>query len=757
MRYLCSVLFPNPVSGGGVKRESGENPEQSRCCVLFIRLSILLPLPKRFRWEGGQPGASQKTCKTELTPLTPRGKGLRHELNQLPKRKRMRYALFLVLLAFEVVPLHLYGEVADTLLTQLAEQLDVVDVEGHVVRPTITAAMPTQQVSEKEMQSMGAQNVADVLRHFAGTNIKDYGGIGGMKTVSVRGLSASHTGICYDGIVVSNCQAGQVDIGRFPISNLSSITLFSGQNEDLAASARAIASGSLLCLSTKTSVKSLKEDNENRKGEVLLKAGSFGYTEASLFIKPRVTDSLSVNIFSDCTWLKGDYPYFLTNGTETTRECRQNTDLRSTTTEANIDASFHRYHTLAVKAYLTLSERGLPGAVILYNPYGNERLTDRNAFCQSQYTYQRRTWQFLARAKYNYAYDCYTDTNVKYEGGMQTDINRQDEYYLQATAVWRPVSSFGVAIAQDEVVNTLQSNLPACPFPTRLTSFTSLQARYEGYRLKLHGSLLGTYVKEQVQKGTNPDDLHKLTPMVSLSFRPWVEGSLFVRMMYKENYRIPSFNDLYYFRVGNKSLRPEWAREYNLGVSWAVPVSHILQELSVTADAYHNQVRDKIVAFPTTYVWKMANYGRVSINGIDVTFSAFTHAFNGWSANATFTYSYQRAIDCTSEGSASYGLQLPYTPVHSGSGHLQICTPWLRIGYNIVAASERYSLMEHSAHYRLDGYAEHSLSLAKTFTLRASALEAQAEALNFTGQQYEIIQYYPMPLQQYRITLKWKL
>lgn len=669
----------------------------------------------------------------------------------------MRKALFLVLSLFVLTSPHLCGEEVDTLFFLHEEALDEVDIEGHIISKAITASMPTQKMSEEQMQGIGAQNVADVLRHFAGTNVKDYGGIGGMKTVSVRGLSASHTGICYDGIMVSNCQAGQVDIGRFPVSNLSSVTLSTGQDEDLSASARALASGSILYLSTKSAGKECERQGQKTHIEGQCKVGSFGYFEPSFFITRHLTDSLSINAFINGATMDGSYPYLLTNGNETTREYRLNTDLRSFTAESNIDWSFKQYHSLSAKAYLTQSQRGLPGAVILYNPYNNERLSDRNAFLQAQYSYWKRQWRVLVRGKYNHAYDYYTDTNVKYAGGMQTDINRQDEFYLQSTAVWRPSSSFGIAIAQDAVVNTLSSNLPSCPFPTRFSSFTSMQACYEKSRIKVLGSLLNTFVSEQVQTGTRPDDRLKLTPMASISLRPWEEKSLFVRLMYKETYRMPAFNDLYYFRVGNKNLRPEWARELNLGVTWDLPVAGSLRQLSLTADGYHNNVRDKIVAFPSTYVWKMANYGRVSISGFDLTLATSTVPNNGWCLGADLTYSLQHAIDRTSEGDSSYGLQLPYTPVHSGSGSLQVTTPWCRVGYSVVAASKRYCLMDRSALYRLNGYAEHTLSLFKSFRLKASVLEAQAEALNFTGEQYEIIKYYPMPLQQYRLSLKWKL
>lgn len=63
------------------------------------------------------------------------------------------------------------------------------------------------------MAKLGIRNMADAVRRFAGTNVKDYGGTGGLKTVSVRNMGAAHTGVSYDGILVSNCQAGRSTSG----------------------------------------------------------------------------------------------------------------------------------------------------------------------------------------------------------------------------------------------------------------------------------------------------------------------------------------------------------------------------------------------------------------------------------------------------------------------------------------------------------------------------------------------------------------
>lgn len=80
--------------------------------------------------------------------------------------------------------------------------------------------------------------------------MKDYGGLGGLKTISIRNLGAAHTAVSYDGIAVSNSQAGQIDIGRFATDNISTLSLSIGQSDNLLQSARMYASAGILHIVT---------------------------------------------------------------------------------------------------------------------------------------------------------------------------------------------------------------------------------------------------------------------------------------------------------------------------------------------------------------------------------------------------------------------------------------------------------------------------------------------------------------------------
>lgn len=66
--------------------------------------------------------------------------------------------------------------------------------------------IPVQTLSGQLLENLSAHSVADALRYFSGVQLKDYGGIGGLKTVNVRSMGSQHVGVFYDGIEIDNPQ-----------------------------------------------------------------------------------------------------------------------------------------------------------------------------------------------------------------------------------------------------------------------------------------------------------------------------------------------------------------------------------------------------------------------------------------------------------------------------------------------------------------------------------------------------------------------
>lgn len=653
--------------------------------------------------------------------------------------KKKRYAVMAT-----AICVFMYADANDTIRTG---RIDEVVVTAERSRKTnIFETIPVQSLSGNDIRQLGLQNIADAVKRMAGTNVKDYGGIGGMKTVSVRNLGAQHTAVSYDGITVSNTQAGQIDIGRFSLDNVGMLSMAIGQGSDIMQTARHYASAALLAIETERPVL----DKGDSRLRLALKGGSWGQLNPSVRWWCQAGENTMTTLDADYMRADGRYPFVLRNGKEKSNEKRNNSDIEQWHGEANVLHKFGDGGTLDTKAYFYHSQRGVPGSVVLYNDNSKERLWDENFFLQTAYKrHIARQWKLAIRAKYTHSWNKYEDTNAKYTNGKKTEVNRQDEYYTSATLGWKPTSWLEMALAEDVAVNKLRTTVNGSPNPLRTTSLTALVSKAKYGRMTIEGNIVMTYATESLTESEKyaikkPEDRKKLSPSLSFSYRLLPDEALYVRAMTKSTFRLPTFNDLYYLQIGNTSLRPENAHEYGAGMTWNSRPIGPLRYVALTIDAYYNDVTDKIVAFPSTYIWKMVNFGKAEIKGIDATMGTEVDIAKGYSIVANGSLTWQEAKDKT-EGNATYGSQLPYTPKVSGGLSVMLLTPWVNVGYSATGQGKRYSMAQNTREYQLDGYMEHSLSLSRDFLLGDNMLRLQLTVNNITDKQYEIIKYYPMP------------
>lgn len=653
--------------------------------------------------------------------------------------KKKRYAVMAT-----AICVFMYADADDTIRTG---RIDEVVVTAERSRKTnIFETIPVQSLSGNDIRQLGLQNIADAVKRMAGTNVKDYGGIGGMKTVSVRNLGAQHTAVSYDGITVSNTQAGQIDIGRFSLDNVGMLSMAIGQGSDIMQTARHYASAALLAIETERPVL----DKGDSRLRLALKGGSWGQLNPSVRWWCQAGENTMTTLDADYMRADGRYPFVLRNGKEKSNEKRNNSDIEQWHGEANVLHKFGDGGSLDTKAYFYHSQRGVPGSVVLYNDNSKERLWDENFFLQTAYKrHIARQWKLAIRAKYTHSWNKYEDTNAKYANGKKTEVNRQDEYYTSATLGWKPTSWLEMALAEDVAVNKLRTTVNGSPNPLRTTSLTALVSKAKYGRMTIEGNIVMTYATESLTESEKyaikkPEDRKKLSPSLSFSYRLLPDEALYVRAMTKSTFRLPTFNDLYYLQIGNTSLRPENAHEYGAGMTWNSRPIGPLRYVALTIDAYYNDVTDKIVAFPSTYIWKMVNFGKAEIKGIDATMGTEVDIAKGYSIVANGSLTWQEAKDKT-EGNATYGSQLPYTPKVSGGLSVMLLTPWVNVGYSATGQGKRYSMAQNTREYQLDGYMEHSLSLSRDFLLGDNMLRLQLTVNNITDKQYEIIKYYPMP------------
>ena len=110
------------------------------------------------------------------------------------KGNNQAYKLWLCLLcSFLLLPLEIQAQEKGDSITGKVHKIDEVTVTAKRPPAKITTGSPVQLINKEDIKNLGLQNMADAVRRFAGTNVRDYGGIGGLKTVSIRNLGAAHS------------------------------------------------------------------------------------------------------------------------------------------------------------------------------------------------------------------------------------------------------------------------------------------------------------------------------------------------------------------------------------------------------------------------------------------------------------------------------------------------------------------------------------------------------------------------------------
>lgn len=663
------------------------------------------------------------------------------------KQILLLFSLFLFLCSVQYVEAQ-----TDSIRTQ---HIDEVLVTASAKPSATLSSNPVQTLSVSDIDRLGIQSVSDAIRRFSGVVVKDYGGIGGFKTVAIRGNGAEHTAILYDGMAVSNSQSGQVDIGRFSLENVQMLSLNIGQSDDIFRSAKAMASVGSINIQTITP----RFGNKKQLISANIRTGSWGLFNPYIYYAQKLDSKFSLSL--DGNWQRADgrYKYERKNESVTEKAKRKNTDVSTRRTELNIFGDLTSSQKISLKTYYYDSERGLPGPYILYfgdsNP--NQRIWDKVFFTQGKYSNQiNERLKFELQGKYTHTDLKWRDIDAKYENGKIEDRYNSNELYFTGMALYQLTDNISFSLAEDFTYNNLNASYSGFVEPERYTSQTSLSAKYENRKIILIGNILGTYIKEKAQFGDQPENKKRLSPALSASYRPFMSVNLRLRASYKDIFRTPTFNDLYYRGIGNSSIVPEKARQLNAGLTWSNRFSDVFNYFNITADAYYNKIKDKIVINESQDFPRMINLGEVEIKGVDIQTNANISLSDKIQLNISGSYTYQYAIDVTSSTDKHYRDQIPYTPKHLGAASISIDNPWVNFAYSLVASDKRYFDHQNIDRNKVDGYTDHSISLNKTFNLKAFAVRLQGDITNITNKTYYVIYDYPMPGRGYRISLNIK-
>lgn len=618
----------------------------------------------------------------------------------------------------------------------------------------------SEQISKSQLVRFPV--IADALRSLSGIQMKDYGGIGGLKTVNVRSLGSEHTGVYIDGLQVDNAQNMQVDLGRFSTDNLAYVDLYNGGRASTLQGAREYASGNSLYLTT-LRPEFLASDVTN--AFVRLRMGSFNAFNPSVTVEHLGKRGHSLRLSSEILSSKGNFKFHRSSymrlpeggtvGYDTVM-VRYNADIASFRSEAHLFSPSSSDAIWDVRAYVYGSDRGLPGPVVRrLRQTTADRQHDINSFLQAKWKREYDRVAVLLSTKLSYdRLHYWTNPEADPYSLPYDNTYRQSSAYMSSSLRYRASENLSLGAAADFQYTYLDADVRGFVYPGRYSGWGAVSASWSVSKVRVDASAVYNLVHDRFGNGSaeNAGAFAKtnktrsaLTPSVSLTWN--ADPSLTFAGFVKRSYRMPTFNDLYYTLIGNVNLDPETAWQNSVSAQYIKKLDNgwVLES---RGELYYNHVTDKIIATPTAnqFRWSMYNVGNVHILGAELKTRVSKTIGTDARASVLARYSFQDSRDFTSESSAIYGNMIPYVSRHSGSVTGEFGYGKWDSSINYTITGKRWSTGAMIDDYLIHPWETCDVTLSRDFRNEGGrGVSAIINLNNILGEQYEFVQGYPMP------------
>ena len=487
--------------------------------------------------------------------------------------------------------------------------------------------------TSRELAKLSSSNLAELLANEAGIYVKSYG-LGSLATSSIRGGSAEHTLITWNGLPIQSPMLGQLDLSLLPLAGLSSVSLTRGGNAALWGSG---ASGGVLNLSQEAPVA------PGWWAQVGSEAGSFGHfqQEVALGLGGAKLQSQTRFLHREA---RNDFFYFVAENLPERQQTNAHLDQQYLLQDVYWRVS--KNGRLAAHLWWQQSDRDIPPTNV--QTRSEARQEDRATRLMLDYRQITRRGMWRIKAAYFEEHLDFNDDFMSIES-----LSRFRTYLAEATGQWnwgRHRLLLGNTHSRTEAWSGGYGE--EVPSEYKMALFASW--RYESKRWRGQFSLR----QEMVSDRWVPT-----VPALGVEYR--LAKGWKLRGKVSRNYRLPTFNSRFWRPGGDPDLLPESGWSQELGMDYAVEKRRWQWRFSVTA--FNRNIENWILwaQLEGQSFWSANNIARVWSRGIEPRFS-LTHQRGPWRGRIALGYDHIRSTNQVSldRPRIEAGQQLIYNPIH---------------------------------------------------------------------------------------------
>ncbi|MDO9549203.1 MAG: TonB-dependent receptor [Candidatus Marinimicrobia bacterium] len=592
-------------------------------------------------------------------------------------------------------------------------------------------------IDKQELELKNPQNLAEALQNVPGVTIKDYGGLGNTKSISLRGSSDSQVLILLDGQRLNSPQSGSVDLNQISLEGIEKIEVVRGGNSALYGS-DAIG-GVINIISKKTD-----PDEQGVAGDLKFGVASFGTYTAEPSLRFYIKNS---GITASYKYLssKGEFSYTDNYGNPATRV---NSDIISRDYYLGLihefgDPHYQRNLSLTFKHYD--SAQGAPGTIEPY--YYHARMWHRDNKISAVYT--GKIFNLFHNLRFqSYYYDSwYKYKNDETTGGILSKYSTQTYgNEIQFNSVIGPQVSltYGSGFRYDQNRDIITQDF------NKQTSYYLFAVNESVICIN---SLLQTIsLVPSLRFDTDSKYMnHIVSPKLGAIFNFGEAWQSSLKLNISKSYRAPTFNDLYWpdddpFSVGNPELEPEYGTDWDVGIRLQYP---ILNGIYFESCSFESNMTNLII-WQQIEKWMPLNVDKSRNRGIEN--SLKISPIKGLlDISANYMYLDARNL---SGSNTTYNKILVYRPKHTVNFSATMNLKAVHLNYQYSYISRRFADASNTWGNSLEPYSVSDITVNYDTKIMKTQMNYSFQVKNIFDHEYKVIKNMPVPGREYRFSVK---
>lgn len=593
-------------------------------------------------------------------------------------------------------------------------------------------------VDQQELELKNPQNLAEALQNVPGVTIKDYGGLGNQKSISLRGSSSEQVLVMLDGQRLNNPQTGQVDFSTISVEGIERIEVVRGGN---AALYGADAVGGVINIITKKA----DQDINGVSGSIKLTGASFrtnAIEPAIQYKKGKASISGSAKYLES----EGDFPYTDNYGNEQTR---LNADIISRDyyicyNQYLGDPHYQRNISLSWKHFN--SEKGAPGSIEPY--YYHARMWDKNN--QLNLIWSGKIINLFNDLRIQ---TFYNDSWNRYKNDKNEAVQNVDSKYI--TQTWGSEVQLK-SVLGPQVSFTYGGGFRSDWMKNKQNNETNKRDSY--YLLLVNESLIcvnnivnTVSFVPSIRYDYNSDFTNKISPKVGTVFNFGNTWQSTLKWNIGQSYRAPTFNDLYWpedaWTKGNPDLKPEYGWDWDVGVRLQYP---LFNGIYFESGYFENRMTQLILWQEEAGFWMPQNVGKSRFKGVENSLR-LQPVQDFLSVNANYTFLDARNL---SDERTEFNKILIYRPKHTVNVNMTIEYRFITLSYQYNYTSRRYTDASNIWANSLEPYSTSDISLVIQPTFKKLDYSFSFQIKNLFNEEYRVVKNMPVPGREYRFSVK---